>query len=432
MRSEVTWPTIPAMVRDAAGRFGDAEAVVDGERRVWCTELSAMASDGARALMASGIERGDRVAVWAPNSLEWLVAALSITTAGGVLVPVNTRFRDTEAAYVLARSGARSLFTVRGFLDTDYPALLAESGTDLPALEHTIPLAVFDVATILGMVERESITVLPGAPTIYQSLLDFPDLHRFDISSLRLAVTGAADIPVDLIRRVREELPFERILTGYGLTEAGTVTVTGSRFRRNRAHHVAPSRPPQRVHQPDATRAVRRAGSGGCRSGGPSRCRHRFGPRLVGIPTALEWLMSGQTVSAAEAADEAPHRSRWRSPALVWRMMTVDSPAAAPRIDSALLLTAAAASDAREGVAAFKHRRAPSSRGASPLIFPPIPRGGARGMEPVMAQSTSMEDHLLGRRGRLWARTTQDFPPPTATSKRSWPTARSGSTARCP
>ena len=64
----------------------------------------------------------------------------------------------------------------------------------------------------------------PGAPTIYQSLLDHPDRDRHDISSLRLAVTGAADIPVELIRRVREELPFERILTGYGLTEAGTVT----------------------------------------------------------------------------------------------------------------------------------------------------------------------------------------------------------------
>ena len=69
--------------------------------------------------------------------------------------------------------------------------------------------------------------MLPGAPTIYQSLLEFPDRARYDVSSLRLAVTGAADIPVDLIRRVREELPFERILTGYGLTEAGTVT--GSR-----------------------------------------------------------------------------------------------------------------------------------------------------------------------------------------------------------
>src|SRR5262249_10853655 len=63
--------------------------------------------------------------------------------------------------------------------------------------------------------------------TIYQALLDHPERDRRDISTLRLAVTGAADIPVELIRRVREELPFDRILTGYGLTEAGTVT--GSR-----------------------------------------------------------------------------------------------------------------------------------------------------------------------------------------------------------
>ena len=86
------------------------------------------------------------------------------------------------------------------------------------------PLAVFDAGVVLEIVERERITVLPGPPTIYHSLLDHPDRAHRDISSLRVGVTGAADIPVELIRRVREELPFERILTGYGLTEAGTVT----------------------------------------------------------------------------------------------------------------------------------------------------------------------------------------------------------------
>ena len=111
-------------------RLGDAEAVVDGSRRVGYRSLQAMVDDAARALLASGIERGDRVSIWAPNSLEWIVAALGVTTAGAVLVPVNTRFRGTEASYVLARSGARILFTARGFLDTDYPALLAESGVD--------------------------------------------------------------------------------------------------------------------------------------------------------------------------------------------------------------------------------------------------------------------------------------------------------------
>jgi HIP---CoA ligase len=332
-RSEVIWPTIPAMVRDAAARTGTAEAVVDGTRRVDFATLRTFADGAARALVASGIGRGDRVAIWAPNSLEWIVAALGVTTAGAALVPINTRFRGAEASYILERSGARALFTVRGFLDTDYPALLVGAGVELPALEHTIlltgepdaaaiswtafvargepvtsadldarvasigpddpsdivftsgttgtpkgvvlthgqtlrayldwcdwadlragdrylianpffhifgykagclaclmrgatifPLAVFDAGVVLEIVERERISVLPGPPTIYSALLDHPDRASRDVSSLRVGVTGAADIPVELIRRVREELPFERILTGYGLTEAGTVT----------------------------------------------------------------------------------------------------------------------------------------------------------------------------------------------------------------
>jgi HIP---CoA ligase len=75
-------------------------------------------------------------------------------------------------------------------------------------------------------VAEERITVLPGAPTIYQSILDHPDRDGFDLSSLRVAVTGAADIPVSLIERVRAELPFSVVVTGYGLTEAGTASAT--------------------------------------------------------------------------------------------------------------------------------------------------------------------------------------------------------------
>jgi acyl-CoA synthetase (AMP-forming)/AMP-acid ligase II len=89
-----------------------------------------------------------------------------------------------------------------------------------------IPKAVFDVDDVLRTVAAESVTVLPGPPTLYQSILDHPDRAHFDLSSLRVAVTGAADIPVELIRRMRAELPFRTIITGYGLSEAGTVTGT--------------------------------------------------------------------------------------------------------------------------------------------------------------------------------------------------------------
>jgi acyl-CoA synthetase (AMP-forming)/AMP-acid ligase II len=88
------------------------------------------------------------------------------------------------------------------------------------------PEPVFDADRALARVAADGITVFPGAPTIYQAILDHPDRHRFDLSSLRVAVTGAADIPVRLIERIREELPFDVVVTGYGLSEAGTASAT--------------------------------------------------------------------------------------------------------------------------------------------------------------------------------------------------------------
>ncbi len=83
-----------------------------------------------------------------------------------------------------------------------------------------IPHAVFDVDTVMKRAAEEHVSMLPGPPTVYQSILDHPRLADFDMSSLRLAVTGAAAVPVELIRRMRAELGFETIVTGYGLTEA--------------------------------------------------------------------------------------------------------------------------------------------------------------------------------------------------------------------
>jgi acyl-CoA synthetase (AMP-forming)/AMP-acid ligase II len=85
---------------------------------------------------------------------------------------------------------------------------------------------VFDVPEVLSRVEAERITVFPGAPTLYRSILDHPERDAFDLHTLRVAVTGAADVPVALIEEMRAELPFRTILTGYGLTEAGTCTGT--------------------------------------------------------------------------------------------------------------------------------------------------------------------------------------------------------------
>ena len=85
---------------------------------------------------------------------------------------------------------------------------------------------VFDVGEVLARIVAERISVLPGPPTIYQSLFDHSDVGAADLSSLRLAVLGASVIPVELIRRMQSELGIETVLTAYGLTEAtGVVTM---------------------------------------------------------------------------------------------------------------------------------------------------------------------------------------------------------------
>src|SRR5687768_3958769 len=91
-------PTIPHAAQAAARRFGAAEAVILPGRRVSFAELWERARAAASAFLASGIGVGDGVAIWAPNSLEWIVAALGAQSAGAAIVPLNTRLKGREAA----------------------------------------------------------------------------------------------------------------------------------------------------------------------------------------------------------------------------------------------------------------------------------------------------------------------------------------------
>jgi acyl-CoA synthetase (AMP-forming)/AMP-acid ligase II len=89
-----------------------------------------------------------------------------------------------------------------------------------------LPLAVFDPTSVLDLVDRLKVSVLIGAPTVFAALLDHPERDKYDLSSLRLAATGAAVVPVRLVERCRTELPFENFITAYGLTEChGTATM---------------------------------------------------------------------------------------------------------------------------------------------------------------------------------------------------------------
>ena len=138
--------TIPELVAWACSSFADADAVLDsqdGGRTLSYSELGAAIDELAAALVASGRGPGDAIAVWAPNTWEWVVAALAAQRAGCVLVPVNTRFRGREAAYVLTKARVKVLFTVTGFLGADYVGMLAEArsgeggGTAPPASSPT-------------------------------------------------------------------------------------------------------------------------------------------------------------------------------------------------------------------------------------------------------------------------------------------------------
>ncbi|WP_028008860.1 FadD3 family acyl-CoA ligase [Solimonas flava] len=318
--------TSPQAFAAAVARHGERTAVVaENGARLSYTQLDALRRRAAAALIALGVRHGDRVAIWCPNNVEWIVAGLAIHSVGAALVPLNTRMRGHEAAYILEKSGARLLFSVGRFLNQHYPTMLgaqrpatlaqivvienAEAGdldwddflargadvadaevaaraaavrpddcmdvlftsgtTGLPkgvVTTHAqnlrviaawsravglnpddrylivnpffhsfgykvgwlggllagltvLPHAVFDARAILTRIERERVSVLPGPPTLFISLLGDPQRATTDLSSLRATITGAAAIAPSLIERIRAELGFKVVLTGYGLTE---------------------------------------------------------------------------------------------------------------------------------------------------------------------------------------------------------------------
>jgi HIP---CoA ligase len=127
--------SIPTAVRLSARRFRDAEAIIDGAQHMTFAELEEAMLDSVRGMLALNVEPGDRVALWAPNSTKWIIAALGVLGAGGVLVPINTRFKGEEAAFVLQKSGASTLVVVTDFLDNDYIGMLRAADPDAPVLK---------------------------------------------------------------------------------------------------------------------------------------------------------------------------------------------------------------------------------------------------------------------------------------------------------
>ena len=116
--------TLPQLLRRAAASYPATNAIVDGELAITYSDLVRRAEEAARSLIALGVQAGARVAIWAPNLHEWIVAACAIHCAGAIMVPLNTRMKGAEAADILERSQAEVLFFIGDFLGQYYPALL--------------------------------------------------------------------------------------------------------------------------------------------------------------------------------------------------------------------------------------------------------------------------------------------------------------------
>jgi HIP---CoA ligase len=140
-RYDEEFVSIPNAVRLTARRHPSLEAVVDGDVRLTFSELESAMLDAVRGMIAMGIRPGMPVGLWAPNSAGWIVAALGVLGAGGVLVPLNTRFKGTEAAYILRKSGAGALITVTDFLDNDYLGMLRGADADVAALTRVVVIS---------------------------------------------------------------------------------------------------------------------------------------------------------------------------------------------------------------------------------------------------------------------------------------------------
>ena len=132
--------TTPAVLDRMACDFADHQAVVTGDRQFTFAELREEVRRTAAAIAGLGVRPGDRVALWSPNTWHWVVACLAVHYAGGVVVPINTRYTAEEAADIIGRTGAPLLIAMGRVLGADRVAELNRE--DLPALRHIVRIPV--------------------------------------------------------------------------------------------------------------------------------------------------------------------------------------------------------------------------------------------------------------------------------------------------
>jgi len=128
------------MALASAEIFGPATALIDGERRWTFAEFGETVRGAIAGAIALGVEKGNRVGLWGPNTSEWIAAALGVLGAGGILVPLNTRWSGEEIGYALRKADASALFVSQGFLGLDQIGSLRSAVPALRATDTVITL----------------------------------------------------------------------------------------------------------------------------------------------------------------------------------------------------------------------------------------------------------------------------------------------------
>ena len=346
--------TVGNLLTELAHRLPDHQALVYPYRNLrWnFARLEEEAVRAAQSLLALGIEKGDRVAIWATNTPEWIVLQFALAKIGAILVTVNTALGRREIEYLLAQSETSTLFLISGFRDVNYLATLREIAPELPhqafgalrsknlpflrrviylgeetqpgmlrysdllelagrvapgelsrreatldvdgvinmqytsgttgfpkgvMLSHRnilnngsylgdglgytpsdrlclavplfhcfgcvigvlgaythgttmIPLEFFDPRQVLEIVSRERCTAIYGVPTMFIAVLEHPDFHQYDLSSLRTGVMAGSLCPIELMKQAIAKMHLRELTIAYGLTEASPGVTQTSRF----------------------------------------------------------------------------------------------------------------------------------------------------------------------------------------------------------
>ena len=342
--------TIGQAFDDTVARFASREALVVRHQRLrysW-SELAEQVDRCARALLALGVQVGDRVGIWAPNCAEWCITQFASAKVGAILVTINPAYRGSELDYSLQQSGCRWLICADGFKTSDYHAMLVQllpelaasppgelhsarlpqlrglislaqqapagflrwhelaglatgvgaahlakrqallqfdepiniqytSGTtgspkgatlshynilnngymvgeslgltehdrlvipvplyhcfgmvmgNLGCLTHgstmIYPAPSFEAEATLLAVAEEKATALYGVPTMFIAELDHPGRAEFDLSSLRTGIMAGATCPIEVMRRVIDEMHMREVQIAYGMTETSPVSL---------------------------------------------------------------------------------------------------------------------------------------------------------------------------------------------------------------